>query len=135
MPRSREVGKRDGVKIVAVSNEGRELMMYRQEKFSLANLFDFLVVSSVAHFRKPDSDIYRIALDGAQPWRRTGSSAEGRSGKGERNNQGGKAGDIPRHRFFVFNAAAMVPISVSKSSFLFTKSSSSDSTTSSRPLL
>ncbi len=55
-----------GLKIVAVSNEGRELTTYRREKFDLGKIIDFFVVSSFVHVRKPDADIYRIALDGAQ---------------------------------------------------------------------
>ncbi len=55
-----------GLRVVAVSNEGRELTTYRREKFDLGRFIDFFVVSSFVHVRKPDADIYRIALDGAQ---------------------------------------------------------------------
>lgn len=55
-----------GLKVFAVSNEGRELTTYRREKFNLEKVIDFFVVSSFVHVRKPDADIYRIALDGAQ---------------------------------------------------------------------
>jgi putative hydrolase of the HAD superfamily len=62
----REAKKRHKVKIVAVSNEGRELTAYRTEHFGLGSVIDSFVVSSFVHFRKPDADIYRIALDIAQ---------------------------------------------------------------------
>jgi len=54
------------LKVVAVSNEGRELTVYRIKKFGLNALFDFFISSSFVHFRKPDADIYRIALDASQ---------------------------------------------------------------------
>ncbi len=60
------VRRRNHVKVVAVSNEGRELTEYRTRKFQLRTFVDFFVVSSFVHFRKPDPDIYRIALDIAQ---------------------------------------------------------------------
>jgi len=49
-----------------VSNEGRELTVYRVHTFGLAEFVDFFIVSSFVHFRKPDRDIYRMALDIAQ---------------------------------------------------------------------
>jgi len=55
-----------GLKIAVVSNEGRELTTYRIQKFGLAEFVDFFIASSFVHFRKPDADIYRIALDIAQ---------------------------------------------------------------------
>ncbi len=60
------IRRRNHVKVAAVSNEGRELTEYRTRKFQLRNFVDFFVVSSFVHFRKPDPDIYRIALDIAQ---------------------------------------------------------------------
>jgi putative hydrolase of the HAD superfamily len=62
----RKVKKEHGLKVVAVSNEGRELTEYRVDKFRLGDIMDSFVVSSFVHFRKPDADIYRIALDIAQ---------------------------------------------------------------------
>jgi putative hydrolase of the HAD superfamily len=55
-----------GLKVGAVSNEGRELMIYRIKKFELGSFVDFFIASSFVHYRKPDADIYRIALDVAQ---------------------------------------------------------------------
>ncbi len=62
----RDLKKHYGLKIVAVSNEGRELTIHRTEKFRLGDFIDFFVVSCFVHFRKPDADIFRIALDIAQ---------------------------------------------------------------------
>ncbi len=50
------------LKIVVVSNEGRELTDYRINTFALRDLVDVFIVSSFVHFRKPDQDIYRLAL-------------------------------------------------------------------------
>ena len=52
-----------GLKIVAVSNEGRELSEYRIKRFELRPLFDCFVSSCFVHVRKPDYDIYRMAMD------------------------------------------------------------------------
>jgi len=54
------------LKVAVVSNEGRELTVYRVRTFGLAEFVDFFIVSSFVHFRKPDRDIYRMALDIAQ---------------------------------------------------------------------
>jgi len=57
---------RHGLKIVVVSNEARELNAYRIRKFKLSRLVDAFVSSCFVHIRKPDADIYRLALDLAQ---------------------------------------------------------------------
>jgi putative hydrolase of the HAD superfamily len=57
---------RYGLKIAAISNEGRELTVYRIKRFDLGAFVDFFVSSCFVHYRKPDEDIYRIALDIAQ---------------------------------------------------------------------
>jgi putative hydrolase of the HAD superfamily len=62
----RNLKSRYRLKVVAVSNEGRELTTHRVDKFKLGDFIDFFVVSSFVHFRKPDADIFRIALDIAQ---------------------------------------------------------------------
>jgi putative hydrolase of the HAD superfamily len=54
------------LKIAVVSNEGRELTEYRIGKFKLNRFVDFFISSCFVHFRKPDPDIFRIALDTAQ---------------------------------------------------------------------
>lgn len=57
---------RHGLKVAVVSNEGREVTADRIQRFRLAEFVDFFIVSSYVHFRKPDEDIFRIALDIAQ---------------------------------------------------------------------
>ena len=47
-------------------NEGRELNAYRIRKFKLDRFVDFSVSSCFVHIRKPDADIFRLALDIAQ---------------------------------------------------------------------
>jgi len=54
------------IKIAVVSNEGRELNNYRIHRFRLGEFVDFFISSSFVHFRKPDADIFRVALDIAQ---------------------------------------------------------------------
>jgi len=54
------------LRVAAVSNEGRELTAYRIVKFDLKRVIDFFIVSSFVHIRKPDADLYRMALDTAQ---------------------------------------------------------------------
>ncbi len=53
-------------KVACVSNEGRELTEYRIEKFGLNDFVDFFISSCFVHFRKPDADIFHLALDTAQ---------------------------------------------------------------------
>jgi putative hydrolase of the HAD superfamily len=55
-----------GLKIVVVSNEGREINAYRIQKFKLAGLADFFISSCFVQIQKPDALIYRLALDTAQ---------------------------------------------------------------------
>ena len=57
---------RHKLKIAVVSNEGRELNLHRILKFKLDGFVDFFISSCFVHFRKPDTDIYRMALDIAQ---------------------------------------------------------------------
>jgi putative hydrolase of the HAD superfamily len=57
---------RHGLKIAVVSNEGRELNAYRIRKFKLDGFVDFFISSCLVHLRKPDADIFRLALDIAQ---------------------------------------------------------------------
>jgi putative hydrolase of the HAD superfamily len=54
------------LKTMAVSNEGREINAFRINKYRLDQLIDTFVSSCFVHFRKPDADIYRIALDISQ---------------------------------------------------------------------
>lgn len=54
------------LKVAVVNNEARELNAYRIEKFNLSGFVDFFISSSFVHFRKPDIDIFKLALDVAQ---------------------------------------------------------------------
>jgi putative hydrolase of the HAD superfamily len=54
------------LKVAVVNNEGRELNQHRIQTFQLTSFVDFFVASCFAHVRKPDEDIYRMALDIAQ---------------------------------------------------------------------
>ena len=55
-----------GLKIAVVSNEARELNEYRIRTFGLAEWIDCFISSCFVHIRKPDADIYRLALDVTQ---------------------------------------------------------------------
>jgi putative hydrolase of the HAD superfamily len=57
---------RFGLKIIAVSNEARELNSHRIRTFGLNGFVDCFVSSCFVHLRKPDADIFRLALDMAQ---------------------------------------------------------------------
>jgi putative hydrolase of the HAD superfamily len=62
----RQLKAKYGLKIVVVSNEGRELNCHRIRKFKLDRFVDCFISSCFAHVRKPDADIFRLALDIAQ---------------------------------------------------------------------
>jgi putative hydrolase of the HAD superfamily len=62
----KETKARHGIKVGVISNEGRELTEYRIRKFGLDSFVDFFVSSCFVRFRKPDRDIFRMALDLAQ---------------------------------------------------------------------
>jgi putative hydrolase of the HAD superfamily len=61
-----QLKQRIGIKIVIVSNESRELNTFRSTKFNLDKLSDCFVSSSFVHMRKPDVEIFKLALDLAQ---------------------------------------------------------------------
>ena len=52
-----------GLKIAVVSNEARELNAYRIHEFKLDKLVDCFISSCFVHVRKPDPDIFRVAMD------------------------------------------------------------------------
>ena len=54
------------LKVAVVNNEGRELNQHRIQTFQLSSFVDFFISSCFVHVRKPDEDIYRMALDIAQ---------------------------------------------------------------------
>jgi HAD superfamily hydrolase (TIGR01509 family) len=57
---------RHKLKIAVVSNEAREVNAYRISKFKLNGFVDFFISSCFVHLRKPDADVFRLALDVAQ---------------------------------------------------------------------
>jgi HAD superfamily hydrolase (TIGR01509 family) len=62
----RKLKSKYGLKIVVVSNEARELNAHRIREFKLDGLVDSFISSCFVHVRKPDADIFRLALDIAQ---------------------------------------------------------------------
>lgn len=62
----REVKQAYCLHVAVVSNEGRELTTYRIRQFHLDEFVDFFISSCFVHYRKPDTDIFQIALDVAQ---------------------------------------------------------------------
>ena len=59
----KELKKQYKLRVIAVSNEGRELNDYRIKKFKLNELFDAYISSCYVHLRKPDSEMLRMACD------------------------------------------------------------------------
>lgn len=57
---------RHGLKIAVVSNESLELNAYRIRTFKLDGFVDAFISSCFVHLRKPDANIFRLALDIAQ---------------------------------------------------------------------
>jgi len=55
-----------GLKIFVVSNEARELNAYRIREFKLSKFVDAFISSCFVHIRKPDTDIFQLALDISQ---------------------------------------------------------------------
>jgi len=62
----KEIKAKNNLRTIAVSNEAKELNNYRIKKFRLKEVIDAFVSSSYVHFRKPDEDIFKLALDVAQ---------------------------------------------------------------------
>ncbi len=58
--------KRYGLRVVAVSNEGKELNEHRVATYGLKDFIDFFVSSCYVHMRKPDEDMFRLALNCSQ---------------------------------------------------------------------
>ena len=61
----RGIKKKYGIKVAVVNNEGRELNNYRIT-IKMGEFVDFFISSCFVHFRKPDADIFKVALDIAQ---------------------------------------------------------------------
>ena len=62
----RNLKSRHRLRIAVVNNEARELNSHRIQRFKLDEFVDFFISSCFVHFRKPDADIFRLALDIAQ---------------------------------------------------------------------
>lgn len=62
----RNLKARYGLKIVVLSNEAREVNAHRIRKFKLDEFVDAFVSSCFVHLHKPDTAIFRLALDIAQ---------------------------------------------------------------------
>jgi putative hydrolase of the HAD superfamily len=54
------------LKVIAVSNEARELNTHRITTFKLGHLIDTFISSCYVHVRKPDMAIFQLALDISQ---------------------------------------------------------------------
>ena len=63
---ARRLKARHGLKIIVVNNEGHGLNEYRIRKFHLDAFVDSFISSCVVNLRKPDPDIFRLALGTAQ---------------------------------------------------------------------
>ena len=59
----KELKEKFGLKIVVVSNEGRGLNEFRIKKFKLTSFVDSFISSCYVCLRKPDIDIFRLALE------------------------------------------------------------------------
>ena len=62
----RQLKEKYHLKIAVINNEARELNEYRIKKFQLNEFVDFFISSCFVHLRKPDADIFQLALDIAQ---------------------------------------------------------------------
>ncbi len=62
----RDLKAKYGLKIIVVSNESRELNAYRIRQFKLDGFVDAFISSCFVRLRKPDADIFKLALDIAQ---------------------------------------------------------------------
>lgn len=55
-----------GFRIISINNEGRELNEYRIKKFKLHDCFDAFISSCEVKMRKPDPEIFQLAMGIAQ---------------------------------------------------------------------
>ena len=51
------------LKIAVINNEGRILNEFLIRKFQLSQFVDFFISSCFVHYRNPETDIFRLALD------------------------------------------------------------------------
>ena len=59
----RELHAHHGIRIGVLSNESRELAEDRFQRISIDDFVNFKIVSAFVGMRKPDPEIYRLALD------------------------------------------------------------------------
>ncbi len=59
----KELKTQHQLKVIAVSNEGRDLNEYRIKQFKLDELFDAYVSSCYVHLHKPDKGMLQMACD------------------------------------------------------------------------
>ncbi|HEY7303357.1 MAG TPA: HAD-IA family hydrolase [Bryobacteraceae bacterium] len=62
----KKVKQTNRLKMGLISNEGQGITEHRVAKFGLRQLADFMVISHCVHLRKPDHEIWRLALNLAQ---------------------------------------------------------------------
>jgi len=62
----RNLKERYALRVAVVSNESREVNAYRIHKFKLDGFVDTFISSCFVHARKPDVEMFRLALDIAQ---------------------------------------------------------------------
>lgn len=62
----RRIKQEHGLKVVFLSNEGRELTEHRIKAFKLDEIGDFFVVSCFAGLKKPDRQIFHMAINMSQ---------------------------------------------------------------------
>ena len=60
------IRRANDVKLGLISNEGEGLTEYRVKTFGLREAADFLIFSHFVHMRKPDREIWQLALNLAQ---------------------------------------------------------------------
>lgn len=54
---------RYGLRVAVITNDGREFFVRHVQQFKLTEFIDFFIASCFVHCRKPDPEIYRLALD------------------------------------------------------------------------
>ncbi|WP_432708915.1 HAD family hydrolase [Pedobacter sp.] len=66
LPWLKEWKKTCGFSIISINNEGREINNYRIQKFGLHDCFDAFISSCEVGMRKPDPEIFTLAMGIAQ---------------------------------------------------------------------
>lgn len=62
----RDLKQRHGLRLSVITNDPREIVEYRIKAFGLREYIDSFIASAFVHYRKPDPDIFCVALDVAQ---------------------------------------------------------------------